>query len=108
MDEHEGDFRRPNYLATTSLVLGGLTLMAQVLAVCLTFCTPFLLAFPTVVTLVAGGFGYKQSQQTGVGREQAVIGLALGGVNLLIGLFWIALTTLYGLLVMLVFALGGP
>ena len=97
---HDEDFRRPNTLALLSLLGGLLTLLGQGLCLYLWLCTPFFLAPPTILTLGLGWLGFKQSQRTGVGELEAVLGLTLGGINLLIGLFWLALLCLLGLLSM--------
>lgn len=106
MTTEETPFRRPNPLATVSLVLGILTLTGQFLGFCMFYCTPFLLAVPTVLTLATGWFGLRQARQTGVGAEAAIVGLVLGFSSLAMSLFWVGLMFLYALLLTLVAAVG--
>jgi len=99
MQDEDAPFHRPNYLAILSLVMGCLSLMGQVISLCFFPCSFVILAIPTTMTLATGFFGWRQAQQSGEGREMAIVGIILGMISLAMSLFWVAITFIYFLLV---------
>jgi hypothetical protein len=87
-------FRRPNPLATVSLVLGLVSLIGQCSVVCLTMFTPLFLAPLSTVGLLTGWFGAVQARRSGVGMDLAAAGISLNLASLLVDLVWVALIVL--------------
>jgi hypothetical protein len=85
-----------------SVLLGSVTLTAQVLGPCLFYVWGFVLAVPTAVGLLVAWFGMRQARQTGVGLETAVVGLTLALSNLALSFVWLSLTAIYAFVVVFV------
>lgn len=102
MDE-DRDFRRTNWMANTSVVLGFVCLLLQPLGCCFTIVATLPVMLLTLMAAALAWMGRRQAlQHNRQGEEAAVLGMVLALINLIVGLGWALLWTCYGGVVSLV------
>lgn len=89
---------RPNQLALASLISGAVSVMSSICC-----CIPIvgMIAYLVVplaglVAIVTGALALQEANKTGLGKNEAIAGIALGSVGVLIGLSGVAMLVLYG------------
>jgi uncharacterized membrane protein len=85
-------------MATVSLV-SGIVSVVCLLCCCIpivSMITMFLGPIAGLVAVVTGFLGFQEAQKTGVGKNESIVGMALGAVGVLAGIVMVVLMLIYG------------